>query len=198
MSEQVVLATSNQGKLREFKELLCPLDWRIVGQDDLVVPDIKETGLSFIENALIKARNAAGHTKLAALADDSGLVVDALGGAPGILSARYAGEAASDQENTDRLLRQMDDVADQNRMAFFVCVIVFIRYADDPTPITCEGRWSGCITREPRGRNGFGYDPVFWVPKMSCTAAELGKQAKNALSHRGQAMQALLARLRQS
>ncbi len=197
MSERVVLATSNQGKLREFKELLQLLDWRIVGQDELNIASVEETGLSFVENALIKARNAARHSGLAALADDSGLVVDALGGAPGVLSARYAGPDANDQKNIQQLLKDMRDVPDEDRTARFVCVIVWVRDAEDATPLMCEGRWPGLITREPRGHHGFGYDPVFWVPKLNGTAAELGPQTKNALSHRGQAMRALLARLQQ-
>lgn len=195
MHRTVVLASSNAGKLREFKQLLGGLQIEVLPQSHFKVVDPEETGLSFVENALLKARNAAQHTNLPALADDSGLEVDALRGAPGIYSARYAGVGAGDAENLKKLLDQMRDISPPHRSARFQCVLVYLRHTLDPTPLICQGIWEGSILTEPRGSNGFGYDPVFYVPSLSCSAAELGPQMKNSLSHRGQALRDLLARI---
>ncbi|MFA7096952.1 MAG: XTP/dITP diphosphatase [Gammaproteobacteria bacterium] len=194
--KRIVLASGNRGKVREFNELLAGLDLEVVPQSEFGVPDAAETGLSFVENAIIKARNAAQHTGLPALADDSGLEVDALHGAPGIHSARYAGPGASDRENLDKLLAELKDIPDTQRSARFQCVIVLLRHAADPTPIICQGTWEGRILHAPRGANGFGYDPVFYVPTHDCSAAELPSEVKNRLSHRGQALAKLLGILR--
>lgn len=194
--KRIVLASGNRGKVREFNELLAGLDLEVVPQSEFGVPDAAETGLSFVENAIIKARNAAQHTGLPAIADDSGLEVDALHGAPGIRSARYAGPGASDQENLEKLLAELKDIPDTQRSARFQCVIVFLRHAADPTPIICQGTWEGRILHAPRGANGFGYDPVFYVPTHDCSAAELPSEVKNRFSHRGQALAKLLDILR--
>ncbi len=193
---KVVLATGNQGKVREINQILSGLDFEIVPQTEFNVPEAVEDGLTFVENALKKARNAAAHTGLAALADDSGIAVDALGGRPGIYSARYAGEDANDQDNYQLLLKELAEIPEQERTASFHCVMVYIRHPEDPTPIICDGRWEGRITTAPQGENGFGYDPVFWVPEYNCTAAELGSDQKNSLSHRGKALRLLLDALR--
>lgn len=193
---RVVLASSNRGKLGEFAALLAGADLTVVSQGELGVPDIEETGLSFVENAILKARNAARHTGLAAIADDSGIEVDALHGAPGIYSARYAGAGAGDGANVTKLLRELAAVPAELRTARFQCVIVYLRHALDPTPLICQGTWEGRVLYEPRGTNGFGYDPVFYVPTHDCASAELPPEIKNRLSHRGQAMARLLAALR--
>lgn len=193
---KVVLATGNPGKARELDTMLAGLGLEIVPQSTLGVSEAAETGLTFIENAILKARNAAQHTKLPAIADDSGLEVDALGGAPGILSARYAGEKAGDQANLEKLLQEMKDVPDIGRSARFRCVIVYLKHAADPAPLVAEGVWEGSILRAPKGSNGFGYDPVFWVPEKGCTSAELPPDVKNRLSHRGQALARLVAHFR--
>ncbi|MTI63243.1 XTP/dITP diphosphatase [Methylophaga sp.] len=185
---QIVLATGNQGKLREFAQLLAPLSIEVVTQSDLGVTEVAETGLSFVENAILKARNACAQTGLPAIADDSGLEVDALLGAPGIYSSRYAGENASDADNIEALLTAMQDIPDTERQARFQCVLVFMRHADDPTPLICQGTWHGQILTAPAGDGGFGYDPVFFVAETDCSAAELSAQQKHAISHRGQAM----------
>ncbi|MBD3634893.1 MAG: RdgB/HAM1 family non-canonical purine NTP pyrophosphatase [Methylophaga sp.] len=185
---QIVLATGNQGKLREFAQLLAPLSINVVTQAEMGVTEVAETGLSFVENAIIKARNACAQTGLPAIADDSGLEVDALLGAPGIYSSRYAGENASDADNIDALLTALQDVPDTERQARFQCVLVFMRHADDPTPLICQGTWHGQILTAPAGEGGFGYDPVFFVAETDCSAAELSAQQKHAVSHRGQAM----------
>ncbi|MCG6871893.1 MAG: RdgB/HAM1 family non-canonical purine NTP pyrophosphatase [Gammaproteobacteria bacterium] len=197
MTQRLVLATSNPGKQREFAELLGPLTWSVESQGSLGVADVPETGGTFVENALIKARNAATVTGLPAIADDSGLVVDALGGAPGIRSARYAGEDASDAKNLERLLHELGDRPEAERSARFHCCIVFLRHADDPVPLICEADWEGRIGTAPRGDNGFGYDPVFLLPDRDQTAAELPAGEKNAVSHRGQALRELIRRLGQ-
>lgn len=194
----LVLATGNRGKQREFAELLYGSPWQVRIQADFDVPEIEETGLTFVENALLKARNAARHTGLPAVADDSGIVVDALQGAPGIRSARYAGPGASDQDNLARLLAAMAGTPEPERTCRYVCVLAFLRHADDPTPLLAEGRWEGRVALAPRGTGGFGYDPVFVVPGAGCTAAELPSEAKHAASHRGQALRALVARLSMS
>lgn len=196
MTRKVVLATNNVGKVKELNAMLGGLDMEIVAQSALGVPGVDETGLSFIENAILKARNAAAHAKLPAIADDSGLEVDALEGAPGIHSARYAGTKATDQTNLEKLLKAMQDVPDFGRTARFRCVIVYLKHAKDPAPLVTEGVWEGAILRAPKGTNGFGYDPVFWVPERGCSSAELEPAVKNQLSHRGQALARLAAHFR--
>jgi len=194
MSQRVVLATGNKGKVRELAELLTNTGIDIVPQSDFGVPDADETGLTFVENAILKARNAASHTGLAAIADDSGLEVDYLNGAPGIYSARYAGDGGSEANNA-KLLQALEGVDEADRSARFQCVLVYLRHADDPTPLICQGTWEGRILTSARGDGGFGYDPLFYVPAEGCGAAELAAERKNAISHRGQALQCLLNRL---
>ncbi|WDF98225.1 XTP/dITP diphosphatase [Pectobacterium carotovorum subsp. carotovorum] len=194
--QKVVLATGNPGKVRELASLLADFGLDIVAQTELGVDSAEETGLTFIENAILKARHAAQITGLPAIADDSGLAVDALGGAPGIYSARYAGADASDQQNLDKLLLTLKDVPDEQRRASFHCVLVYLRHAEDPTPIVCHGSWQGVLTHEAAGSGGFGYDPIFFVPELGKTAAELTREEKNAQSHRGQALRLLLDALR--
>ena len=195
MSARIVLASNNPGKVREVSQLLAPLKLDVVAQAELGVAEIEETGLTFVENAILKARNTASHTGLAAIADDSGLEVDALGGAPGIHSARYAGVNGNDQANIARLLRELEDVPEAQRTARFQCLMVYLRHAADPTPIICQGTWEGRVLLAPRGERGFGYDPVFFVPTHNCSAAELPPDIKNQLSHRGQALRKLLQAL---
>jgi XTP/dITP diphosphohydrolase len=190
--ESIVLASNNAGKVREINELLSAEHIRVIPQGELGVSEADETGLSFVENALLKARNAAAHSGLAAIADDSGIEVDSLRGAPGIYSARYAGAGASDAANVDRLLAELRDVPEAERTARFQCLMVYMRHAQDPTPVICQGTWEGRILLAPRGHNGFGYDPVFYVPETGCTAAELPSATKNRLSHRGQALAKLV------
>ena len=192
---EFVLASSNPGKLAEMGALLDPAGVRVVPQDALAVEPPAETGLTFVENALIKARAACAATGLPAIADDSGLVVDALGGAPGVRSARYAGEGATDGDNVARLLESLEGVVGPERGAAFVCAIVWLRHARDPCPIVCEGVWEGRVLDAPRGDGGFGYDPVFFVEALGRTAAELSRAEKNVVSHRGQALGQLLDRL---
>ncbi|EKM5758256.1 XTP/dITP diphosphatase [Cronobacter turicensis] len=194
--QKVVLATGNAGKVRELASLLQEFGLDVVAQTELGVESAEETGLTFIENAILKARHAAQVTGFAAIADDSGLSVDALGGAPGIYSARYAGSDASDQENLEKLLVALHDVPDEQRQAQFHCVLVYMRHADDPTPLVFHGVWSGVITRAPAGQGGFGYDPIFFVPSLGKTAAELTREEKSAISHRGQALKLLLEAMR--
>lgn len=194
--KKVVLATGNQGKVKELARMLTDLAIEVVPQSEFAVSDVAETGTTFIENAIIKARHAAEQTGLPAIADDSGLAVDVLGGAPGVYSARYSGEHASDQSNIIKLLEVMSAVPKEKRQAKFLCVLVFMRHADDPTPIICQGEWQGEITFEQHGENGFGYDPVFWVAHQNCSSAQLSAEQKNALSHRGKALQLLLAQLK--
>jgi XTP/dITP diphosphohydrolase len=193
--KKLVLASSNPGKLREFNAMLGALDLEVLPQSQFSIPDADETGLSFVENAILKARNAASHSQLPALADDSGLEVDALDGAPGIYSARYAGEGASDEANLRKLLGELREVPEGQRTARFQCVIAFMRHARDPVPLIAQGTWDGRILFEPRGSNGFGYDPVFFVPTQGCSSAELDPSVKNALSHRGQALRAFFETL---
>jgi XTP/dITP diphosphohydrolase len=192
---RVVLASSNQGKVREINQLLSAQQIQVVPQTEFGVADVEETGLSFVENALIKARHAARHSGLAAIADDSGIEVDALRGAPGIYSARYAGAGATDPANVQKLLDALQAVPDAARSARFQCLMVYLRHAEDPTPIICQGTWEGRILSMPLGDNGFGYDPVFYVPTHDCSAAQLDAGTKNRLSHRGQALRQLLAAL---
>lgn len=194
MFDTIVLASGNAGKLREFAALLAPLGITVRPQSDFNVPEADEPYATFVENALGKARHAAQHTGLPALADDSGLCVEALGGAPGIHSARYAGEPKSDERNIAHLLTNL---AGQNdRRARFVCVLALVRSADDPQPIIAEGEWHGRILDAPRGKHGFGYDPVFWLEDLQQSAAELDAALKNMLSHRGNACRHLLERVR--
>ncbi len=193
--KSLVLASGNRGKVREFNQLLSGLGYTITPQTELAVTEIEETGLSFVENAILKARNAAAQSGLAALADDSGLEVDALAGEPGIYSARYAGVGASDAENVAKLLQALEGVEPAQRQARFQAVIVYMRHATDPTPLICHGTWEGSITTAPIGENGFGYDPIFWVALHGCSAAQLTAEQKNALSHRGQALRELVGRL---
>lgn len=188
MSEQLVIASNNRGKIAELTELLAPLGIRPVAQGELGVSEAEEPAVTFVENAILKARHAARSTGLPALADDSGLAVDALGGQPGVRSARFAGDQASDQDNVQALLEALADVPDGDRGAQFHCVLVYLRHADDPTPIICHGRWPGSILKEPRGDGGFGYDPVFLVPEHNCSAAELTRAEKSRISHRGRAL----------
>ena len=190
---QLVVATGNKGKLAEIASVLAPFNMNVLPQSQFDVPEADETGLTFVENAIIKARNAAHHTGKAALADDSGLEVDGLNGAPGIYSARYAGPNATDALNVEKLLHAISDLEGHQRSARFQCVMVYLRHENDPTPLICQGTWEGLITAAPEGSNGFGYDPVFWVPDHHCTAAQLSSEVKNSISHRGQALKKLLA-----
>jgi len=191
----VVLASANAGKIRELEALLACRGMDVVPQSEFAIPSIEESGESFVENAIIKARHAARLSGLAAIADDSGLMVDALDGAPGVYSARYAGEGASDGENLQLLLDNMRHIPEPRRGARFVCLVVYMRHPEDACPLVCEGVWSGRLTYAPRGAAGFGYDPVFYLDDCGCTSAELEPAHKNTISHRAQAMQALLARL---
>ncbi len=188
-SQPIVLASSNPGKIREIQAILA--GHPIVPQSQFQVVEVDETGKTFVENALLKARNAAIHSGLPAIADDSGLAVDYLHGAPGVISARYAGPNASDQDNVDKLLKELAGVPFEQRTARFICVIVFIEHAEDPCPVIAQGIWEGRILDEPVGDNGFGYDPVFWVPEYKCASAQLAPEVKNAISHRGKALKAL-------
>ena len=194
--QKIVLATGNQGKVNELAAMLDNLNIEVVAQSEFNVPDVAETGTTFIENAIIKARHAAKITGLPAIADDSGLEVDALRGAPGIYSARFAGENASDRDNIDKLLSELKGVPQEKRTARFWCVLVLMRHADDPTPLVCQASWEGIITEQPSGEAGFGYDPVFFIPSLNITSAELSKADKNAISHRGQALQQLITHLK--
>ena len=192
---KVVLASSNRGKLREINQILGGLGIQTLPQSGFDVSDAEETGLSFVENAILKARHAALATGLPAIADDSGLEVDALNGAPGIYSARFAGAGATDADNVQKLLESLQDVPETERTARFQCLMVFMAHAEDPTPLICQGSWEGRILTAPCGENGFGYDPVFFVPSENCAAAELPPEVKNRLSHRGQALAKLLVAL---
>lgn len=189
MDRHIVLATGNAGKLKEIREIFSAVDVGIVAQSDFDTPEAIEDGLSFVENAIIKARNAAAHTGLAALSDDSGIEVDALNGEPGIHSARYAGD---DESNIQRLLRELEGVPEEKRTARFQCVMVYLRHANDPVPVIAQGAWEGKILMSPQGQGGFGYDPVFYVPELDCSAAELSAADKNRLSHRGKALGQML------
>ncbi len=185
-SQQIVLASGNLGKIKEIQAILAT--HRIVPQSVFNIQEAEETGLTFVENAIIKARNAALHAQLPAIADDSGLVVDALKGEPGVFSARYAGLGASDQDNVTKLLQALEGVPDEQRTARFICVMVFMAHAEDPFPVIAQGVWEGRILHHAVGTNGFGYDPVFWVPEYNCASAELSAAIKNSVSHRGQAL----------
>jgi XTP/dITP diphosphohydrolase len=196
VNHRVVLATANPGKVREMAALLAELDLEVVPQSDFYVPDIEETGLTFVENAILKARNAAAHTGLPAIADDSGIEVDFLKGAPGIYSSRFAGPEATDHDNVDKLLAELKETLDAERTARFQCLMVFMRHDKDPTPLICQGTWEGRILHHPQGFGGFGYDPVFYVPSHDCASAELEPEVKNQLSHRGQALRKLVDSLK--
>jgi len=198
LPDKVVLASGNKGKLREINQILGGLGIEALPQSDFAVEDAEETGLSFVENAILKARHAARITGLPAIADDSGLEVDALNGAPGIYSARYAGPGATDADNVQKLLQALEGVPEAERTARFQCLMVFMSHAEDPTPLICQGTWEGRILDRPRGENGFGYDPVFFVPTQNCAAAELPPEVKNRLSHRGQALGRLLTALKRA
>ena len=185
----VVLARGNPGKLRELRRILAPLSVTLTSQAEFDVPEVEENGLSFVENAIIKARAACEHTGLPAIADDSGLEVDYLNGAPGIHSARYSG--AGDAANNAKLLQELGNIPPPQRSARFQCVLVYMRHALDPTPLVCQASWEGRILTEPRGENGFGYDPLFFVPEYQCSSAELAPEVKNRVSHRAKASAAL-------
>lgn len=195
--EKVVLATGNKKKVEELNTLLADLNYAVVPQSEFNVESVPETGTTFVENAIIKARHAARVTGLPAIADDSGIEVDALLGRPGVYSARYAGEDASDQDNLEKLLEEMNGVPPVLRTARYWCVLVYMRHADDPTPIICQASWEGSLATEPSGENGFGYDPIFNVPDLDCTAAELEPATKNRLSHRGKALAQLAKALQE-
>lgn len=196
--KKVLIASNNPGKIREIAGILAELDIVVVGQKELGVAEVEETGVTFIENALIKARHAAKCSGLPAMADDSGLEVDALGGHPGVYSARFAGPGASDTDNNRTLMEALRDAGPGPLTARFRCVMVYLRHAADPSPVIGQGVWDGVIVREPRGQGGFGYDPYFWVPAMGCTVAEMAETDKNWMSHRGAALRALLHSLRET
>lgn len=189
----IVFASHNRGKVKELQALFADTAYVIQPLSDWSIEAPPETGLTFVENALIKARHSAKHTGLAAIADDSGLVVPALQGAPGIFSARYAGEHASDQDNIEQLLAAMADLPPEQRGAYYFCSLVWLRHPRDPAPLICQAQWAGEILTTPRGGGGFGYDPLFWLPELASTAAELAPELKNQYSHRGQAVRQLLA-----
>lgn len=188
----LVLASGNSGKLKEFNQLLSPLGLDVRPQAEFGVHDVEETGLTFVENALLKAREASRVSGLPALADDSGLEVDALNGAPGIYSARYAGEPKSDERNNEKLLAALSECAEGQRTARYWCVLVYLRHAEDPVPVIVQRSWEGEVLAHPRGEGGFGYDPLFWLPDQGMSVAELPSETKNRLSHRGRALHALV------
>jgi XTP/dITP diphosphohydrolase len=195
---KIVLATGNQGKVKELASLLAEYKFEIVPQSDFNVPEVAETGTTFVENAIIKARHAAKITGLPAIADDSGLEVDALNGEPGVYSARYASDInsnPSDDDNTNKLLNALANIPDDKRTARFHCVLVYMKHEHDPTPIICHGVWQGCISRDKKGEQGFGYDPVFWQADLQMSSAQLPRDIKNKLSHRGQALAQLVKKL---
>jgi XTP/dITP diphosphohydrolase len=192
--KKLILATSNPGKIKELQEMLDG-HYSVISQTDMAIEEVPENGLSFVENALIKARNASQKSGLAAIADDSGIVVNALNGEPGIYSARYAGKGATDSENVTKLLSEMDNVSAEDRKASFWCAIVLVRDPDDPTPLIIQSSWEGEIALEVRGINGFGYDPVFYLSELRRTSAERSPKEKNLISHRGQALRELLRQL---
>lgn len=199
--QKIVLASNNKGKVREFGEMLATINLEVLPQATFNIEDADETGLTFVENAIIKARHASAIAGLPAIADDSGLEVDFLNGAPGIYSARYsdmekAGKNATDEKNLQKLLDDLKGVPAEKRTARFQCVLVYMRHAKDPTPIICQGAWEGIITTEKHGENGFGYDPIFHVPTHHCSSAQLSSEEKHALSHRGQALKKLLVALK--
>lgn len=194
MTRTLVLASNNAGKLKEFGEMLAPIGFEIHPQGEFNVPEADEPHLTFVENALAKARHASRITGLPALADDSGVCANALGGSPGVISARYAGEPKSDARNNEKLIADLQ--AHDDKSAYYYCVLVFVRHADDPQPVIAEGRWDGEIIADARGNGGFGYDPHFWLPSLGKTVAEISAEEKNRLSHRGQALRILVEKLR--
>ncbi len=194
--QELVLASGNPGKLKEFQQLLADCGYQVRSQGEFGLDSAEETGLTFVENAILKARHASAHTGRPALADDSGLSVDALDGRPGIYSARYAGPEAADADNNARLLKELEGIPEAERGACYHCVLVLMRHADDPTPVIAQGQWRGRIRTEAKGNGGFGYDPLFQVLERDCSAAQLGKEEKSRISHRAIATQALLSRLR--
>ncbi|MDQ1924146.1 RdgB/HAM1 family non-canonical purine NTP pyrophosphatase [Massilia pseudoviolaceinigra] len=194
MTQRLILASNNAGKLKEFGEILAPVGFTLHAQGEFDVPEADEPFATFVENALEKARHASRLTGLPALADDSGVCVNALGGAPGVWSARFAGEPKSDARNNEKLIADLAGHADKS--AYYYCVLVFVRHADDPQPVIADGRWNGEIVAEARGTGGFGYDPHFWIPSLGKCTAELSPLEKNALSHRGQALRALVEKLK--
>lgn len=193
--QKIILATNNQNKIHELNGFLSEQGFEIVSQRDYYIPDAHEVGLTFVENAIIKARQAAALTNLPAIADDSGLAVDALHGAPGIHSARYGGLETNDQKNNQKLLHALADIPANKRSAFFYCVLVYLKHKNDSTPVICQGKWQGHVLTEPRGKNGFGYDPLFYIPELGRTAAELSDEEKKQASHRGQALKLLIKAL---
>lgn len=193
-NQKIVLASNNQGKLKEFYQILSPLGIDLRAQSEFEVPEAEEPYPSFVENALTKARHASRLTGLPALADDSGICVNALQGAPGVLSARFAGEPKSDERNNQKLIADLSDIADKS--AYYYCVLVFVRSEFDPQPVIADGVWAGEIIADARGENGFGYDPHFFIPALNKTVAELAATEKNQLSHRGQALRALVEKLK--
>ena len=192
---EIVLASNNPGKVREINTLLDDTRFNVIPQSDFNIEEAEETGLTFIENALIKARNAASYTHHPVIADDSGIEVLALNGKPGIYSARFAGINASDEDNLNKLIEDIKPLSEDKRQARFVCVMVYMQHKDDPTPIIAQGIWDGTVITKPRGKNGFGYDPMFYVPTHDCTSAELSPEIKNQLSHRGQALKQLVDKI---
>lgn len=194
--KKVILASGNPGKLSEFNDLLNNVGINIEAQSAFNVPEAVEDGLTFVENAILKARNACKYTRHPAIADDSGIEVDTLNGAPGIYSARYSGPNASDSQNNDALLKALSNTPVGQRTARYQCVLVYMRHEEDPTPIICQSSWEGEILNKPQGKGGFGYDPLFWLPEQKVTAAELGKKEKNIISHRGKAMKALADKIK--
>jgi XTP/dITP diphosphohydrolase len=194
MTQRLILASNNAGKLKEFSQILAPLGFTLHAQGEFDVPEAEEPHATFVENALEKARHASRLTGLPALADDSGVCVNALGGAPGVYSARYAGEPKSDARNNEKLIADL--AAHDDKSAYYYCVLVYVRHADDPQPVIADALWRGEISATPRGENGFGYDPHFWLPSLGKSAAELAPAEKNAVSHRGQALRALVEKLR--
>ena len=194
---KIILASNNKGKLREFNDMFADTNINIIPQGEFDVEDAIEDGLSFVENAIIKARHACQATNLPAIADDSGLEIDFLKGAPGIYSARYSGEHGNDRAHNQLVLEQLTGLKQEKRTARFQCVLAFMRHAEDPTPLICQASWEGLILETESGSNGFGYDPLFWVPEHKCSSAELSKDIKNSLSHRGKALQLLLSALKE-
>ena len=194
MTQRLILASNNAGKLKEFAQLLGPIGFELHPQGEFDVPEAEEPFGTFVENALAKARHASRLTGLPALADDSGVCVNALGGAPGVYSARFAGEPKSDTRNNQKLVADLAALGDKS--AYYYCVLVYVRHPDDPQPVIADGRWNGEIIANPRGENGFGYDPHFLIPSLGKTTAELAPEQKNALSHRGQALRALVEKLK--
>jgi len=193
---KIVFASGNAGKVREIAQLLDGLDIDVLPQSEFDVPEIEETGLTFLENSILKARNAAKHTGLPSIADDSGIAVDVLQGHPGIYSARFAGPGASDEDNLLKLIDMIKPFPEEQRTARFICSMVYLRHKDDPVPIIAQGVWEGQLVTDPKGENGFGYDPVFYVASQQCTSAQLPPEVKNKLSHRGQALMQLLDKLK--